>query len=156
MSTEAPIWTPARANHFPSVLALMRRFYSEEKLVFDEDRASRSVSELLSDPSLGTIFLLQDGRGIHGYLVGCSGYSLEFGGRFVLLDELYISPSHRGHGYAKKALAMIEDWAKDRNIGTMRLEVNDHNENALSIYVKSGYINDDRRILTKWISPRQD
>ncbi len=151
MTTTAPTWTAADPDDITQVLALMREFYAEEGLAYIEERALRAVSELVSDPSLGAVFLLQDDSGPQGYLIGSFGYSLEFGGRFVLLDELYLRPGCRGHGERKRALATMEDWAGKQAALTTRLEVNHHNGKALAFYLKSGYVNDNRRILTKWI-----
>jgi GNAT superfamily N-acetyltransferase len=142
-------WITATRDDISIILELMREFYAEEGLIYRDDLVSRALAELLSDESLGTVFLMREGSATHGYCVGSFGFSLEFGGRYVLLDELYLCPSARGRGEGKRALAVLEAWAGKRNATATRLEVNHHNQKALGIYLKQGYINDDRRILTK-------
>ena len=78
------------------------------------------------------------------------GFSPEFGGRFALLDELYLAPDVRGQSQGKAALAHAEAWASVQGARTTRLEVTRHNTKALSIYLKYGYRDDGRCILTKW------
>jgi GNAT superfamily N-acetyltransferase len=151
MTTTISSWSEAGADDREIILALMREFYAEEKLVYDERRAARSISALLGDPAVGVVLLLRDDSGVCGYLVGSLGFTLEFGGKFALLDELYIRAPHRGRGEGKRALAAIEMWAKKQGAATVRLEVTAHNSKALAIYLKTGYIDDQRRILTKWI-----
>lgn len=131
------------------MLALMRDFYVEEKLPYVESRASRAVTELLSSPSLGVIFICRNGSNALGYVAGTVCFSLEFGGRYALLDELYLGPAARGRGESKRALACIEAWARDQGVTATRLEVNHDNEKALSIYLKSGYTDDKRHMLSK-------
>jgi GNAT superfamily N-acetyltransferase len=146
------VWTPATAGDVPRVVELMRAFYAEEKLIYHEERALRAVSELFIEPAPGQLFLLREGETVHGYVLGTMGFSLEFGGRFVLLDELYLTPAARGRGEGRRALACIEAWARDQGVCTMRLEVNDHNEKARAIYVKAGYVDERRGIFTKWLA----
>lgn len=145
-------WTQATTADTDALLALMRAFYVEEKLVFDQARILPAVAQLLGTPSLGIVFLLRSQTDVLGYLVGSFGFSLEFGGRFVLLDELYLHPAVRGRGESGRALALLEYWAGKQGVATTRLEVNQHNEKARAIYLKSGYASQDRDILTKWLN----
>ena len=42
------------------------------------------------------------------------GYSLEFRGRYGLLDELYVEPDWRDQGIGRVALAFVEDACRQR------------------------------------------
>ena len=77
------------------ILSLMEEFYAEDKIAFDLERARRSVAELLARPELGSVLLLGElgMPGGHGILVLILSFTLEHGGLFVLLDELYLQPS---------------------------------------------------------------
>jgi len=83
-----------------------------------------------------------------GYAVLAMGFSLEQGGHFALLDELYLTPQGRGRGRGKQALAIIEQRARGRGIARLRLEVNRHNALARRLYLATGYIDDTRDLLT--------
>ncbi len=149
MNTTSTAWVPGTSDDAPAVLALMRDFYAEEKLPYVENLASRVVAELLSSPSLGVIFICRSGTEAQGYVAATLCYSLEFGGHYALLDELYLGPGARGRGESKRAITCVESWARDRGVATVRLEVNHDNEKALSIYLKSGFTNDHRHMLSK-------
>ncbi|WMJ69702.1 GNAT family N-acetyltransferase [Stenotrophomonas sp. 24(2023)] len=131
------------------LIALMRDFYAEDKIEFDDARVRRGVDALLADPRNGEVLLWLDEAGqVVGYAVLAMGFSLEQGGHFVLLDELYLGPSARGRGRGKQALATCEQRARGRGVGRMRLEVNRHNELARRLYLATGYIDDTRDLLT--------
>src|SRR4051794_32184903 len=84
--------TPDRIDE---ALAMMERFYGEIELEFDADRARRALKNL--EGWGGWWFIEVDGANA-GYFVLTLGFSLEFGGRFALLDEFYMEPSNRGKG----------------------------------------------------------
>lgn len=148
----APImsWTRATHSDTHALLDLMREFYLEERLTFDSHRTPLAVAQLLATPALGVVLLLRGEVGALGYLVASFGFSLEFGGRFVLLDELFLRPAARGRGESRRALDILESWASAQGALTTRMEVNRHNDKARAIYLKSGYQSQDRDILTKW------
>ena len=131
------------------LIELMRAFYLEDQIVFDHARVLRGVDALLADPRNGEVLMLLDERGdVGGYVAIAMGFSLEQGGHFVLLDELYLSPALRGRGRGKQALAIVEQRARARGVGRLRLEVNRHNELARRLYAASGYIDDTRDLMT--------
>ena len=66
----------------------------------------------------------------------------------MLLDELYLEPSARGRGLGGALLAAACDWARDRGAEVVRLEVNRHNPRAKALYLRCGFRDDDRDILS--------
>ena len=50
-----------------------------------------------AEPLIQGLVLEEDGRPV-GYHYMCIGYSAEVGGRYLLLDELYLAPECRGQG----------------------------------------------------------
>lgn len=131
------------------LIALMRAFYAEDQIAFDLDRVQRGVDALLADPRNGEALLwLDEQGGIGGYAVIAMGFSLEQGGHFALLDELYLMPHVRGRGRGKQALAIVEQRARGRGVSRLRLEVNRHNALAQRLYAATGYIDDTRDLMT--------
>lgn len=152
MIPEAP---PTGRTALPSdeaaVLGLMRDFYAEEHLVFDEIAVPRAVRHLLAAPEHGSVVLFsRDSRDV-GYLVLTFGFSLEFHGRFALLDELYLVPAARGRGWGHLALETAAALARSSGVSALRLEVSRPNARARSMYLKSGYKDDRRDLLTRWL-----
>lgn len=136
------------------LIALMRAFYAEDRIEFDLARVQRGVDAVLADPRNGEVLLWLDGSGtVAGYAVIAMGFSLEQGGHFALLDELYLAPAARGRGRGRQALAIVEQRARARGVGRLRLEVNRHNELARRLYAASGYVDDIRDLMTLPLAP---
>ena len=89
---------PVTPGALGRVLPFMSRLYEHDELTHDPVRA-RAVSEwLLTNPDYGAIWLIEaDGTDV-GYMVVTVCVSIEFHGRFALLDELYVDPPWRRHG----------------------------------------------------------
>ena len=110
-------WQAATLADAPALLDLMEAFYAEEGIPFDGPTQGRALDVLLADPTLGAAFLLLPAgsrmplAAPRGHLVLTRGHSLEFGGAFYLLDELYLEPGVRGQGEGARALAFAGDWA---------------------------------------------
>ena len=145
-------WIPAVRGDLTDLLLMLRAFYQEEQLEHDEGRTASAVEDLLGNPSLGGIWMLRKGDTNAGYLIAIIGFGVEFGGRYVLLDELFIRPEFRGHGQWRLGFAEVERWAAAAGIGALRLEVNHHNSKAKNLYLGYGFTDDQRSILTKWLT----
>lgn len=156
-------WRAASLADAPDLLALMRAFYAEEALVFDGPTQGRALDALLAEPALGTVFLLEAAGppeastraglpsgsvGPFGHLVLTRGHSLEFGGAFFLLDELYLAPAVRGHGEGRRALAFAAASARASGAAVLRLEVSRKNARARALYERAGFVAEDRDFLT--------
>lgn len=148
----APRHRRACTNDEPTVLSLMRAFYAEEHLVFDELITPRTVRELLTHPEFGLILLVEsDGHAI-GYAALTFGYSLEFHGRYALLDELYLIPAVRGQGWSRGCIKFAADTARAHGLAALRLEVNHANARARSTYLNAGFQDNHRDLFTQWLN----
>lgn len=141
------------------LLVLLRGLYECEHIPFDEARSARAVGGLLADPALGGIWIIERagatgerGGDPIGYAVLTLGYSLEFGGRFALLDELFIREEHRGAGAGRQVLARIEEICRGLGLQAVRLEVERTNRAARELYRKVGFEAHDRDLMTLWIA----
>ena len=60
-------------------------------------------------------------------------------GDFVVYHRVAISENHLGKGLAKKMMASIEDFARENNINSIKVDTNFDNLAMLSILEKAGY-----------------
>src|SRR5690606_29957901 len=127
---------------------MLRRLYAEDRIPLAAPPVRRGLDQVLADPSLGAVLLADSPGGVIGYLVLGWCYSLEQGGRHVLVDELYLEPEARGRGLGRALLAAACDWARWQGAEVVRLEVNRHNPRAKARYLDSGLRDDARDILT--------
>jgi GNAT superfamily N-acetyltransferase len=151
VETPSPVWRSATLADAPALLESMRAFYAEEELVFDPREQGRALDVLLADPTLGGVFLLEGGPGpgaVLGHLVLTRGHSLEFGGAFLLLDELYLAPALRGRGEGRRALEFAAAQARGSGARCLRLEVARANARARAVYAAAGFQAETRELLT--------
>jgi predicted acetyltransferase len=90
---------------------MMREFYAFDHHEFDEPPA-RQALQLLEDPGLRRVWLVQAGDENAGYAVLCFGFSLEYHGRDAFVDEIYIRAQFRAQGLGKRALQMMDSAGK--------------------------------------------
>lgn len=143
-----PLIRRAQRDDVPALLELMRQFYQFEQIAFDIDRHRTLLHQLIAEPALGDPMLLLQGRQLAGYFVLAHSFNLEFGGRFTLLDELYVAPAFRGNGHAGRAIEAALTRCRERGIGALRLEVSDGNMAATRLYQRHQF-KPDRRLMTR-------
>src|SRR5580698_9783194 len=83
-------------QEIPALLEMMQDFYADQEMRFDKSAATQAVGNLLAHPKHGQIYLVFWGSQLAGYFVLTFCYSLEFHGRFGLLDEVYLRKAYRG------------------------------------------------------------
>jgi ribosomal protein S18 acetylase RimI-like enzyme len=135
----------------PSLLELMRDFYTQQEIRFEDAFAARAIYQLLEAPERGQIYLIFRGSELAGYFALTFCFSLEFHGRFALLDEVYLREAFRRQKLGKAVVAFAEDLCKKAGIEALRLEVGRENQPAQSLYRAAGFNEDERNLMTKWL-----
>jgi len=138
-------------QEIPTLLVMLREFYSQQEMRFDEPAASRAVTSALNDPSLAQIYLIFRGTELAGYFALTFCFSLEFHGRFALFDEIYLREPYRRQKLGKAVVAFAEELCKKAGIKAVRLEVGRENLSAQSLYNVAGFKQDERNLMTKWL-----
>ena len=70
--------------------------------------------------------------------VGC-GAMKEYQTDTMELKRMYVLPSHRARGVAKKVLIELEDWARELNYGKCILETGKKQPEAINLYQSNNY-----------------
>jgi GNAT superfamily N-acetyltransferase len=138
-------------HEIPTLMEMMREFYSQQQMQFDEAAASRAVHRTLDNPDLAQIYFIFRGAELAGYFALTFCFSLEFHGRFALFDELYLRQPFRRQKLGKAVVAFAEDLCKKAGIKALRLEVGRENQPAQSLYRGGGFKEDERNLMTKWL-----
>lgn len=134
----------------PALLEMMRDFYALQHMRFDEAVAGNVIRKLLDDPTQGQIYLIFRGSELAGYFALTFCFSLEFHGRFGLLDELYLREAYRGQKLGKAVVAFVEELCKEAGVHALRLEVGRENQPAQLLYRAAGLKEEERSLMTKW------
>ncbi len=133
------------------LVRLMREFYEAEKLTFNEEVATLALRKTLLDPSLGSAYLVLLEKEVVGYFVLTYAFSLEFHGKFALLDELYVREAYRKQKLGKAVIEFCEDICRKMGIKALRLEVSQENTLAQKLYRAMSFRQEPRHLFTKWV-----
>lgn len=144
-----PIFQKVTTAELPDLLALMRELYEHTGMPWSADIAENSARELLRSPGKGGAWLVRVESEAIGYFVLTLGFSLEFGGTFALLDELYIVPRSRSQGIGSATLQFIEQQSQELGAATLRLETGTDNFDAVRFYERHGLVREQRYLMTK-------
>jgi ribosomal protein S18 acetylase RimI-like enzyme len=131
-----------------TLLKLMERYYESDHLTYSEAKADQALSQILKDPSLGQIWLIEADSKTVGYVALTYGFGLEFGGRIAFVDELFIDESYRNKAIGSAAIRHCIHDCRDKGILSLRLEVTPTNPDALKLYTRLGFVNYNRSLLT--------
>jgi len=145
------VFQPVTAASLDRLLVFQSGLYAAESIPFDSVRARGSAVWLLEHRDDGAIWLIEANGQAAGYLVLTVCVSLEFHGRFALLDELFLDEPYRAHGLGRQAVEFAARWAGSQGMHALRLEAGHENAAALGLYRKCGFLDHGRHLLTKWL-----
>lgn len=150
---------PADVRIVPATLAdedvlaeLMREFYAHEGIDYERSRAHEAFRTLVADPALGRIWIFRVDDTVVGYTAVTVCYSLEFAGRYALVDELYVREGWRGRGIGARALALAAEACRQLGVAAVRLEVDTWNTRAMALYQRLGFELQERYMMSRWIA----
>src|SRR6476660_8521699 len=123
----------------PALLEMMREFYAGQEMRFDTATARSTIGKVLHDRRYGEIYLIFRSTELAGYFALTFCFSLEFHGRFALLDELYLREPFRRQKLGKAVVAFAATICKDEGLTALRLEVGKDNTAAESLYTRLGF-----------------
>lgn len=141
----------AQPGDIERILPMMRDFYQFERLPYDESRNRRLLQTLLSDQRLGRLVVFELDGALAGYMVIGFGFSVEFGGQDALLDEFYVAPGYRGSGLGRAGLEFALGLCSAAGIRAVHLEADHFNQRAHEFYLRAGFKDHKRHLMTKWL-----
>jgi ribosomal protein S18 acetylase RimI-like enzyme len=133
------------------LLPLMREFYTNQQMTYAETVATDSLKKLVNNSRLGHAYLIFWGAELAGYFVLTFCFSMEFHGRFGLLDELYIREPFRRNKLGRSVVEFAQRICRAQHVAALRLEVGLSNAPAQSLYRAEGFQVDQRHLMTKWL-----
>lgn len=133
---------------------LCEDFYSSDSTLkpFCREVAEKTFTHVMEGHENLWGYLLADtesGKPI-GYALVSAYWCNEEGGNILVLDELYILPTSRHHGYGGKFLKWLEEKFRGKATA-ITLEVLTTNQDAKSLYKKDGLVPDGFVTYTKSI-----
>ena len=146
-----PTLKPAMAADASRLISLMREYYAYDRIPFLDQIIGSALETLLADSRHGyAVFITVGGEEI-GYVIVTYSFSVEFGGRFALIDEIFLRDGFRGKGIGQETIRFLLDRCSREGIGAVRLEVEMHNIAAQKFYEREGFTRHNRSLMTKWL-----
>jgi GNAT superfamily N-acetyltransferase len=142
-----PAFLPVQTDLEPC-LRLMQAYYEFDGIEFNAARAKTTLEQMIAG-NFGQAHIVRHNNHDVGYLIVLYGYSLEYGGRVLELDELFLIPEARALGLGSQILAFVEQQARAIGAAVISLETEHGNETARRFYQKHGYAVLERQILRK-------
>ena len=102
----------------------------------DKSHFENAFNFCLQENNYARIFIIRYDGKVAGYGNIAFTYSIEAGGKVVLLEELFIKPNYRNKGIGK---AFFDFIYKNYPAKRYRLEVTACNNDAIRLYEKLGY-----------------
>lgn len=80
-----------------------------------------------------------------GYILRRPNKPYEANSHHGYIGFMYTAPGHRGKGIATAIIGRLRDWAQEKGLKELRLEVYDENAGAIRAYEKAGF----KKVLTE-------
>jgi len=129
----------ATENNLANLLPLVSAYHNFENIQTSKHEREKSIRHLVTNESLGKIWLIYEDTKIIGYIALCFGFSIEFSGLDAFVDEFFIAPDLRGRGVGTKVLECVKIEAKKMGIRALHLEVARSNKKARNLYTRSNF-----------------
>lgn len=130
--------TSADRNEF---LRLSKMFYASMAVMHDipEDYHKKAFEELMRSDEYAEGYILETEGKTVGFGLTAKTYSREAGGKVLWLEELFVLEEYRSCGLGKEFFAMAEADAREKGFARIRLEVEEENVRARTLYERLGY-----------------
>jgi diamine N-acetyltransferase len=140
---------PAVAQDIPKLLLLYRELEETHRLHHPDlfavtiTRAEKSVERSLADAGVGFFVADFETAGVGAFVRVVDTQTPEGGvllsRRFGLVDELVVSPEYRRSGVASLLITAAEQWATEREIPALEVNVWAFNQAAQNLYAGHGF-----------------
>lgn len=130
---------PAAPHDVGTIVDLIRELAEFEKLSHLLEVTPEKLGEHLFGPKPvieGRV--AEVGGAVVAYALYFTNYSTFLAKPGLYLEDLYVSPAHRGSGLGRALLVQLAEEANARGYGRFEWSVLDWNENAIRFYEKLG------------------
>jgi ribosomal protein S18 acetylase RimI-like enzyme len=138
----------ATFDDLPLLVAFSGALNAHESIHITEIELDDGLRQLLADPRLGTVFVIEDRGTSVGYALCAYSFDLEFRGMEAWLTELFVADDARGRGLATTALEQIQTELRARGVKALHLQVRPDNP-AVALYDRLGFSRVPRLVMTR-------
>jgi ribosomal protein S18 acetylase RimI-like enzyme len=139
---------PAVLADLPLLVAFSSALNAHESIAVSDAELDAGLRQLIGDPQLGVVFVIEDAGASIGYALCAFAFDLEFGGREAWLTELFVGDDSRGRGIGTAALQDMQRELRARGIKALHLQVRPENP-AVALYERLGFSRVPRLVMTR-------
>ncbi|MGH3321167.1 MAG: GNAT family N-acetyltransferase [Streptosporangiaceae bacterium] len=127
---------PARPEDVPEILAMIRELATYERAPEQVEATEEALHAALFGPEPAVFCHLaeHDGAGVAGFALWFLNFSTWLGSHGVHLEDLFVRPTYRRHGYATALLRTLAAIAVAGGYGRLEWAVLDWNTDAHGFY----------------------
>lgn len=117
------------------------RGLAEYENMLDEVIADEALLEewIFDKQKAEVVFAVADGREV-GFALFFHNFSTFLGRAGIYLEDLFVFPEYRGHGYGKGLLKKLASIAVERNCGCLEWSCLDWNQPSIDFYLSLGAV----------------
>lgn len=129
----------AESSDVPLILEFIKGLADYEKLAHEVVATEEGLrTNLFGEKSYAEVLIGEAGSTPVGFALFFHNYSTFLGQPGIYLEDLFVKPEYRGHGYGKALLTHLAQLAVERNCGRLEWSVLDWNEPAIGFYKSLG------------------
>ncbi|ACY99222.1 MULTISPECIES: GNAT family N-acetyltransferase [Thermomonospora] len=135
---------PAVPQDVPTILRLIRELADYEKALEEVEATEEDLQRALFGPHPKVFAHVAEHEGeVVGFALWFENFSTWKGTHGIYLEDLYVRPQARGHGYGKALLTELARIAVERGYRRVEWSVLDWNEPAIGFYKSLGALPQD-------------
>lgn len=124
----------AERSDVPLILHFIRELASYEKMLSEVVANEQLLEEWIFDRQKAeVIFAVVDGKEV-GFALFFHNFSTFLGRAGIYLEDLFVMPEYRGHGYGKALLRELAKMAVERGCGRLEWWCLDWNQPSIDFY----------------------
>lgn len=103
-----------------------------------------------AEDMIGLMLFEEDGE-VVGFANVLTIFSVWTHGKALIIDDLYITEKNRGRGFGRRALELIEDYAREKECRRLQFQSELTNPDAMEFYKAVGYTPADMKFYLKYL-----
>ena len=140
VSSDNTIIVPAILNDLPQLTQLlMELFEMEGDFEPNSEKQEEGLRLILEHPNRGRILVIKNESKIIGMVNMLFTISTAEGGMVLLLEDFIIHPMSRGHGYGKKLLTAVTEFAQQKDFKRITLLTDKISDESQNFFNKEGF-----------------
>lgn len=130
----------ARDSDVDGIAGLVCLYWEFEHIEgFDHSRIATLLGNFLRQPERGYCWIAEGDRGLEGYLVAVTMFSLEHGGTMAEIDELFVAADARSAGIGAALLRTAQQDLAAAGVVRLQLQLGVNNQRAKVFYARHGF-----------------